>query len=566
MEKRVLAAIVLCFVVIFAWQALFMKRAPAPITQAAAPAQALQPVATAPATENKTAPAPAPQAAGAQPQAQGQAVPRVGSAQEETLTITTSLYQAVWSNKGGVLTSWKLAKHREENKSELELVPLAAKDASVFPFALYDDNPEAVKAGLAGIAASAANASYYKTTGLSSSLKDGEKAEIRFAFADGKDLEVEKVFTFTGGRYDFDVAVHVRRGGRPVAARVLWGPGIRNPSQQEISQSLASGGGGVTVLAADNVYRMSERQYKPEQSTFNFVNWAAYDDNYFAALFFPSAAAGSAVFLKVDVEAKPPAFLLAAADPGHVFLGPKEFGTLAELGHDAKKLVRFGFLGFIAEFFFYALRFIHTYIPNWGFAIIVLTFFIKILFFPLTYSSTKSMAKMAELQPKVKALRAKYKKAKTDIQQRREMNEEMMKLYKEHGVNPAGGCLPMLIQLPVFIGFFNLLRNAIELRHSPWLLWINDLSVKDPTYILPLLMGATQFISQKMTPTSADPSQARMMLIMPVVMTVFFMQFQSGLVLYWLTSNVLQIGQQYIMNRMMKAKKVESHGKQRRKN
>jgi YidC/Oxa1 family membrane protein insertase len=194
----------------------------------------------------------------------------------------------------------------------------------------------------------------------------------------------------------------------------------------------------------------------------------------------------------------------------------------------------------------------------------VLTLFIKILFFPLTYSSTKSMSKMAELQPKVKALRAKYKKSKTDIAQRREMNEEMMKLYKEHGVNPAGGCLPMLIQIPIFIGFFNLLRNAIELRHSPWTLWIQDLSVKDPTYILPLLMGGTQFISQKMTPTSADPSQAKMMLIMPVVMTVFFLQFQSGLVLYWLTSNVLQIGQQYIMNRMMKAKKVESHGKRRK--
>jgi YidC/Oxa1 family membrane protein insertase len=161
-------------------------------------------------------------------------------------------------------------------------------------------------------------------------------------------------------------------------------------------------------------------------------------------------------------------------------------------------------------------------------------------------------------------LRAKYKKAKQDIGQRRQMNEEMMKLYKEHGVNPAGGCLPMLIQIPVFWGIFKLLAVSIELRHSPFMLWIKDLSVKDPYYVTPILMGITQFISQKMTPTSADPSQAKMMLIMPVIMTVFFMNFQSGLVLYWLTSNVLQIGQQYIMNRMIQKKKRESHGKRRK--
>jgi YidC/Oxa1 family membrane protein insertase len=566
MEKRLIGAIVLSFLVLFAYQAVFVKKAPAPLSPTAQAAAPVQPVAAGPGPGEKSASLPVPQAGGTKPEAKSPAaaVTPIAAEREESVTVSTPLYEAAWSNKGGVLTSWKLKKHKEESKADLELVPAACKDALVFPFALYDDSPEAVKAGLAGISASAPNTAYYKPSTTAISVKDGQKAELRFTWADGKDLEVEKVFTFFGGRYDFDVAVRVRKGGQPVAARVLWGPGIRNPSQQEISQSLASGGGGMTVLAAESIYRMDESKYKPEQSTFNFISWAAYDDNYFAALFFPSAATGSAAFVKEDVAGKPSLFFLAATDPGRVFLGPKEFGTLADLGHDAKKLVRFGFLGFIAEFLFYALRFIHGFVPNWGFAIIVLTFFIKILFFPLTYSSTKSMSKMAALQPKVKALRAKYKKSKTDIAQRREMNEEMMKLYKEHGVNPAGGCLPMLIQIPVFIGFFNLLRTAIELRHSPWMFWIKDLSVKDPTYILPLLMGATQFISQKMTPTAADPAQARMMLIMPVVMTVFFMQFQSGLVLYWLTSNVLQIGQQYIMNRMMKAKKVESHGKRRK--
>jgi len=175
------------------------------------------------------------------------------------------------------------------------------------------------------------------------------------------------------------------------------------------------------------------------------------------------------------------------------------------------------------------------------------------------------MAKMADLQPKIKALRNKYKKSKTDIDERRKMNEEMMALYKQNGVNPAGGCLPILIQIPFFFGIFKMLQSAIEFRHSPWMLWIGDLSVKDPTYVTPILMGVTQFISQKMTPSTADPSQTKMMLLMPVIMTFFFLNFQSGLILYWLTSNVLQIGQQALMNSLMHRKKGESNGKSRKK-
>jgi len=193
-----------------------------------------------------------------------------------------------------------------------------------------------------------------------------------------------------------------------------------------------------------------------------------------------------------------------------------------------------------------------------------MTFIIKILLFPLTYSSTKSMAKMQELQPKIKALQAKYKKAKQDMGQRQKMNEEMMKLYKEHGINPAGGCLPLLVQLPIFWGFFRMLVVAVELRQSPFVFWIKDLSVKDPYYITPVLMGITQYISQKMTPSTADPAQQRIMLLMPFIFTIFFMNFQAGLVLYWLTSNVLQIAQQAIMNKMMASKRGKN-GKRNKK-
>jgi len=247
-----------------------------------------------------------------------------------------------------------------------------------------------------------------------------------------------------------------------------------------------------------------------------------------------------------------PLYYLYVTEPRQAFLGPKGLDDLKAFGHDAKKVVNFGTFGAIAELLLVAVKFFHELVPNWGVAIILLTLVIKVLFFPLTYSSTKSMAKMADLQPKIKAIRAKYKKSKTDIEQRRQMNEEMMRLYKDHKINPAGGCLPLLIQLPVFWGVFRMLVVAVEFRHASFALWITDLSMKDPYYVTPILMGITQYISQKMTPSSADPAQARMMLLMPFIMTIFFINFQSGLVLYWLTTNVLQIGQQAIMNKMMR--------------
>ena len=559
--RRIILAIVLSLGVLVLWQYIAVKKAPETPARPAAAGPQTAPGPTAE-TAVKSEVAELPVSASPDAAATPAAAEALGADQEEKITVSTPLYTAQWSNKGGVLVSWKLHRHKNEKNEDLELVPAAASEAGVSPLALMEDSDPA-RATLEGLRSSPLNTAKYKVTGGNLTLKEGEKGVLRFQYADGQGLEAEKTFTFQGGRYDFGSAVSVRRGGRLTDVRLVWGPGYGNPSEAELKQRFG-GGAGASFLASAKVYRTEERKYKPESSVYNYINWSAYDDNYFATIFLPETATGSASFLRFE-NGKKPFFFLAASAPRTIFIGPKENETLVALGADTKKIIRYGMFGFITEILFVSIRAIHKVIPNWGFSIIVLTILIKILFFPLTYSSSKSMAKMAELQPKVKSLRAKYKKSKTDIQQRREMNEEMMKLYKEHGVNPAGGCLPMLIQLPVFWGFFRLLTIGIEFRHSPWMLWIKDLSVHDPTYITPLLMGATQFISQKMTPTSADPSQARMMLIMPVVMTLFFLNFQSGLVLYWLTSNVLQIGQQALMNRMMNKKKVESHGKTRKK-
>ncbi|OGD16957.1 MAG: hypothetical protein A2V76_05810 [Candidatus Aminicenantes bacterium RBG_16_63_14] len=549
MEKRLIVAIVLSFLVLMGYQYFFVKPNKPAVTpdvpSAAAPStpvpgtsgEALErQKAAAAAVEAKPAPveaAPAPD------------LSAVAGRSEADVVVETSLYRAVWSNKGGVLKSWKLKRHKDSLKEDLELVPALAGEIGRYPFSLGLDD-----AALAGLL----NSSLFEASETALDLSDGASGEVRFVFSDGASIQAEKAFRFTGGSYALETEIRVWKNGQPVSPSVLWGPGISNLSPAEMKQSFSASRGSA-VYTGGKVFRMNEKKYKAGENTYNFVDWAAYEENYFVALFVLPSQKGQAAFLQETAAGEVPAYFVYVTEPRRAFIGPKEADALKAFGHEAKKVIHFGMFGSIAEILLVAVKFFYKFVPNWGVAIILLTIFIKIIFFPLTYSSTKSMAKMADLQPKVKAIRAKYKKSKSDIAQRRQMNEEMMKLYKEQGVNPAGGCLPLLIQLPVFWGVFRMLVVSVEFRHAPFALWLTDLSVKDPYYVTPVLMGITQFISQKMTPTSADPSQAKMMLIMPFVMTIFFMNFQSGLVLYWLTTNVLQIAQQALMNRMIHRKK-----------
>ncbi len=552
MEKRLILAIVLSFLVLLGWNHFFNKPQPAPEAPSVREQPAPESGAVVRGERVRTPPSEGPTAP-AEPEAAPELAP-AGGGSEEDIVIETSLYRAVWSNKGGVLKSWRLKAHFNADKEGLELVPVRAEEVGLFPFMIdLDDTALADRL----------NTEIFEASPGALKLSDGDSEELRFVYSDGASVRVDKTFRFTGGTYGLEMSVRIWRNGQSLPAVVLWGPGLGNPSPAELKQRF-SATTGTAVYAGGKVQRMDERKYKAETSSWNFVDWAAYEDNYFTALFVLPPQKGPATFLK-EMAGQEPVFSLSVREPRRAFIGPKETEALKAFGHDAKKVINFGFFGSISEILLAAVRYFHSLVPNWGLAIILLTIVVKILFFPLTYSSTKSMAKMADLQPKMKAIRAKYKKAKSDIEQRRQMNEEMMKLYKEHGVNPAGGCLPLLIQMPVFWGVFRMLVVSVEFRHAPFALWIQDLSVKDPYYVTPILMGITQFISQKMTPTSADPAQARMMLIMPFVMTIFFMNFQSGLVLYWLTTNVLQIAQQALMNRMMARQKREQKDGQRKK-
>jgi YidC/Oxa1 family membrane protein insertase len=228
-----------------------------------------------------------------------------------------------------------------------------------------------------------------------------------------------------------------------------------------------------------------------------------------------------------------------------LYLGPKDRDYLGSVGESAKGAVNYGWFSVLALPILKILTFTHGFTGNYGVDIIILSLFLKILFTPLTHKSQKSMKEMQKIQPELKKLQQKYKGDK------QRLNKEMMELYRRRKVNPFGGCLPMLIQLPVFLALYRALLGSIELRHSPFILWIQDLSAKDPTFITPLLMGGSMYIQQKMTMTmpTADSAQAKMMTLMPIFLTFIFLNFLAGLVLYWLVTNILTIGHQAYINR-----------------
>jgi len=286
------------------------------------------------------------------------------------------------------------------------------------------------------------------------------------------------------------------------------------------------------------------------------VKWSAIQDKYFLSVLMPQKAA--AALAKKEGDKLVSAGVRFATPESEatmamqLYAGPKEYDTLKRLNVGLEDTIDFGWFVFgswglvkaVAKPIFYVLRFLYEFTHNYGITIILLTMLIKLMFVPLQYKSYKSMKQMQVIQPKVLALQTKFK------DDRERLNKELIKLYKDHRVNPVGGCLPMVLQMPVFVALFNILYMTIDLRQAPFMLWIKDLSVQDPYYVLPIVMGATMVIQQKITPTTMDPTQAKIMLFLPVFMTFLFVNFPAGLVLYWLTNNTLTITQQVVTERL----------------
>ncbi len=468
--------------------------------------------------------------------------PVVATTAQNTV-VDSAEYRAVFSNRGAQLVSFQLKGYnRKQSKELVDLVKARERSRTEYPFTIV---PEKSHADLNRL-----NSVLYA---VSDRNEKGQRV-IEYTYSDGR-VSAKKTFRFTPNEpflFDFSTSITP-----PVAYRVAIGPGISTLSSAEADSRVHITGNGVQQVAGK--FRVTPREKAATLKSVGNVDFIGIEDNYFMTALRPDHG-GEGVFQRVaffndkkvhrdDLYAA----INAASDGtvrGEAFFGPKETKILDRYGLDAA--LQFGWFGLIARFFLEALVWLNQFTHNYGFAIIVLTILIKVVLYPLQHKSIVSMKKMQKVQPKVEAIRARYKKSKTDAEQRQKMNVEMMQLYQKEGINPMAGCLPLVLQLPILWGFYNLLSRAIELRGAPFILWIHDLSEKDPTYVLPILMTVTMFIQTYITPSTGDPMQRRMFLIMPLMFGFFFKDFPSGLVLYWLIQNLLTILQQSIMNKWWK--------------
>jgi YidC/Oxa1 family membrane protein insertase len=583
-EMRILIASILSMAVILLWAKFFAPKPPANLPQAnrppiTAPAATTSPTSsTSPASAtpgNPTAHTPPGVATGIAPSNAAAMAPKAATA-EQTIVVENALYRVEFSNRGGVVKSWQLKKYMDDSKPQrvLDVVhPQAAEQVGGWPFALVLDdqqleteaNSALYVAAVPEPGAAAGDAATHYAGLPASPLK--APADLQFVWSDGH-LEVTKTFKFDHS-YVVRVDTSAKYNGAAIKTGVAWlggfgDPTVQNPAPVDTTFTFYNEGGKLTDLP----YKKLEGPEKWGPGVWmGGKNFAGIEDRYFAAAFLPAngIASGSIetrywkVFRTVQVEGKDtqePVSEVAAATSSQalelrVYVGPKDYDDLKVMRPPLQSLVNFGFLEFIAEPLFHGMKWLHNYIPNWGWTIMVLTLGINMLLFPLRISSYKTTLKMQRVAPEIKAIQERYKKYKLNDPKKQEMNKEVMAIYSREGINPVGGCFQMFLQMPIWFGLNSALRGSIELRHAHWL-WISDLASKDPYYALPVVVGVTMYLVSKMTPmTSADPQQQQMMKIMPIMFAGSFIifPFSSGLALYILTSNLVGIVQQWYLNR-----------------
>ncbi len=492
------------------------------------------------------------------------------------VVVETDLFRAEFTNKGAGLKSFVLKKYDDDTRQPLDLISAKVREKfgtnDVYPFYLspFDDENKKVFLDV-----NTQNFKYEGGTETTVYVREGESRELVFKYADAEtNTFVRKRFVVSGSGYVIQVECQVIKDGQVIDAPFIFGPDLENNvGEGRIMQTGLRIGAYDGEDVKEKVFSGLSTEKIGEQVELGTGTmgsgywWASYDTNYFAAIFKIPGKIDYAVIKKVEKEKNQKDLysyiIVTSPKPIDVYLGPKDEQILGRAASDygfkdVTQVVSYGWaiFGGIARIMLKGIILVHGIIPNYGWALVFFTIFIKILLFPLTYASSVSMAKMQALQPKIKAIKKKYKNLK-DPEQRKQMNMETMQLYKSEKVNPAGGCLPMLLQMPILIAFFRLLPISINFRHEAWILWISDLSVKDPIYALPILMGVTQIIVSKMSPTSGDATQKKMMYILPVVFVFLFLNYSAGLNLYWFIANLLQIGQQHIINKKIFHQKKE---------
>jgi len=462
----------------------------------------------------------------------------------ETLEeVETALYRASISNRGGQIRGWKLTHYLTQETDEPEPIDFVYSEGNFAgPLSVQVSDPTVTKL--------LENALYEVSRDFDSLSSTNPTGTLTYTFRDEETgIAVQKDLTFHHDSYIVDVVI--RTEGLEDGVEVLLGT---NFGVVEWGQGFIGAIGPAWMIGEV----LEKESPDPEIRKSGDMRWAALQDKYFISVMIPEAAARG-VFAKTEMERVVTTgleFPPSSEEPKIVFqlyAGPKQFDAMKALGYGLEDTIDFGWfiydtwdiVRWVAKPLFFVLLFFYDYTNNYGIAIILLTICIKLLFVPLQYKSYKSMQGMQKVQPKVQALQKKFK------EDRDKLNKELIKLYKEHKVNPVGGCLPMLLQMPAFISLFNILYMTVDLRQAPFMLWITDLSVPDPFYVLPILMGVSMVLQQKIMPTTMDPTQAKMMLMLPVFLTFLFLTFPAGLVLYWLTNNVLTITQQFVTDRFI---------------
>lgn len=466
---------------------------------------------------------------------------------EELVDIETPLLRAQLSNVGGEIRSWKLKRYLTQGREDAMPVELIYPEGNfVGPLSLDIPDPELNKLLQEG---------FYDVQ-RDFTVLDERHPTGRLTFTlhiPERGIWIQKIFTFHHDSYLINVAIRKQGIGDKVGVLLGTNFGLLREPGGGPAQGFI-GHVGPAWMIGDV---LEKENPEPEIQRTGDIRWMALQDKYFISVVIPEGA--TEVFAKTEAERVVTAGVRFSTDREApkisfaLYAGPKQFSTLKAFDNGLEDTIDFGWFIYgswglvkaVAKPLFYVLQFLYDHTQNYGVAIILLTFGIKLLFVPLQYKSYKSMQGMQKVQPKVVALQAKYK------DDREKLNKELIKLYKEHKVNPVGGCLPIVVQMPFFISLFNILYMTVEVRQAPFILWIYDLSVPDPYYVLPILMGVSMVVQQKIMPTTMDPTQAKMLLLLPVFMTFLFLTFPSGLVLYWLTNNVLTIAQQYITDRFI---------------
>ena len=463
--------------------------------------------------------------------------------QERELVVKAGRYQAIFSSVGGRLKSLQLPGYSQT--TAVDSPPVSLVDVTAPHLATL----RTVGLGEFDIPAEGLYAlSVDEETII---LEAGEERQIVFSAISPRGLKVEKIYRLKGDSFDFDLQVRVTnlssqtvRGATSLSLVQPWDESMKGNRYSFV---------GPAVYDGDKVHTHKVEDLAEESPVYGSGSvWTSFERKYFMSAVVALADAGEKFRIEksgdlVENSIDTPYSVLAAGESVSsdylCFFGPRDLDILEQVDHQLDKAIDFGFFEILARPLLTVLKFFYSYVGNWGVAIILLTCIIKLLFWPLTQKSYKSMKAMQALQPEMQKLREKFKNNKEQL------NKEIMALYKTKRVNPMGGCLPMFVQIPVFFALYKVLLGTIALRHAPFAFWLQDLSVKDPYYITPIIMGVTMFFQQKMSPSTMDPAQAKIFMFMPLIFTFMFLNFPSGLVLYWMVNNLLTILQQWHVNR-----------------